>query len=151
MTRHPHLDRLDRLDRLAHRLDSAFRIPGTRIRLGYDSLLGLVPGIGDVASVAPAAYIVLESQRMGVPTSLLVRQAANIGIDALVGSVPLVGDLFDVGYKANRRNVALLRRHLEGRHGASEGPRVDPQPGPERDLRHRPGDEARIVGGGGPD
>lgn len=128
MTRHPDLDRLDRLDRLSKRLDSAFRIPGTRIRLGFDSLLGLLPGIGDVAAVTPAAYIVLESRRLGAPNSLLARQAANIGIDALVGSVPLVGDLFDVGFKANRRNVALLRAHLERRHGAAAAAPVDANP-----------------------
>ncbi len=113
MTRHPHFHRLDRLEGLARQLDSAFRIPGTRIRMGYDSLIGLIPGIGDVAAFVPGAYIIYESHRMGVPRSLLAQQVANIGIDTVVGSVPLIGDLFDVGWKANRRNVALLRTHLE--------------------------------------
>ncbi len=104
---------LEQLERLADRMDSAFRIPGTRIRFGYDALLGLVPGVGDVAALAPAAYILKKSHGHGVPTSGLVRMAANIAIDVAIGSIPLIGDLFDVGFKANRRNVAHLRAHLE--------------------------------------
>ena len=113
MTQHSHFQRLERLERMAERMDSAFRVPGTRIRLGYDTILGLIPGIGDAAALTPAAWIVLESKRMGAPPDLLLRQGVNVGIDALVGTIPLLGDLFDVGFKANRRNVALLRRHLE--------------------------------------
>lgn len=113
MDTHPHHDRLERLERLARRMDRAFRIPGTGIRLGYDSILGLIPGIGDVAAATPSAYIVLESHRMGLPRRLLVRQVANILIDMGFGAVPLIGDLFDVAYKSNLRNVALLREHLE--------------------------------------
>ncbi len=113
MAQIPDLARLERLERLARNLNSAFRVPGTGIRVGYDSILGLIPGIGDVAAAAPAAYIVLQSHRMGAPNALLLRQGVNIAIDTVLGAVPLLGDLFDVGYKANRRNVALLRTHLE--------------------------------------
>ena len=109
---HPHAARLDRLDRLAHGMDSRFRVPGTGIRFGWDSILGLVPGLGDVASLAPAGYIWLEGHRMGAPAGLKARMAANIGLDLIVGSVPIVGDLFDVALKANRRNVGLLRAHF---------------------------------------
>ncbi|KIT16887.1 DUF4112 domain-containing protein [Jannaschia aquimarina] len=104
--------RLDRLDRLAHNLDSRFRIPGTGIRFGWDSILGLVPGLGDVATVAPAAYIWMEGHRLGASNAVKGRMAFNIALDWVVGSVPLVGDLLDLGLKANRRNAALLRKHL---------------------------------------
>lgn len=104
--------RLDRLTRLAHNLDGRFRVPGTNIRFGWDSILGLAPGVGDVAALAPSAYIWLEAHRMGVPTGVKAKMAANIGIDWLVGSIPLVGDLLDVGLKANRRNVRLLHHHF---------------------------------------
>jgi hypothetical protein len=104
--------RLDRLERLAHNLDSRYRVPGTKIRFGWDSILGLVPGLGDVATLGPAGYILLEAHRMGTPTPLKLRMAANSGLDWIVGSIPIVGDLFDVAIKANRRNVGLLRDHF---------------------------------------
>lgn len=105
--------RLDQLEKLAHALDSRYRIPLTNIRFGWDAILGLVPGIGDVAALAPAGYILLEAHDMGVPLSLKGRMAANVGIDALLGTVPLIGDVLDVGLRANRRNVALLRAHFD--------------------------------------
>lgn len=107
-------NRLARLDRLADALDSRFRVPLTRIRFGWDTILGLVPGIGDIAALAPAGYILLEAHDMGTPASLKARMAANIAIDTAIGSVPLVGDIFDIGWRANRRNVTLLRRHFGG-------------------------------------
>ena len=104
---------LDRLEKLAHNMDTLFRIPLTSIRVGLDSILGLLPGVGDTAALAPAAYILYRAHQMGAPPSVLGRMGANVGVDWLVGSIPLVGDLFDVGFKANRRNVALLRRHFD--------------------------------------
>ncbi|WP_308916756.1 DUF4112 domain-containing protein [Jannaschia sp. LMIT008] len=115
--RHPPAEvaaRLARLDRLADNLDSRYRVPGTNIRFGWDALLGLVPGIGDVAALGPSGYILLEAHRLGAPSHVKARMAANVGIDWIVGTIPIVGDLFDVGWKANRRNVALLRDHLGG-------------------------------------
>ncbi|WP_244437488.1 DUF4112 domain-containing protein [Roseivivax isoporae] len=110
--------RLHRIERIAHRMDRAFRLPGTGIRVGWDSIVGLVPGVGDTLAALPAAYILHSAYRMGVPTPTLVQMGANVGIDWLIGLVPLVGDLFDVGFKSNSKNAALLRRHLESRHGA---------------------------------
>lgn len=101
-----------RVRALARALDSAIQIPGTGIRLGLDSIVGLVPGIGDLAGAAMSGYIVLASARMGVPPAVVARMIVNLGVDTLVGSVPLLGDLFDVGFKANIRNAALLDRHL---------------------------------------
>ena len=97
---------------LARAMDSAIRIPGTGIRLGLDSIVGLVPGAGDLASSLMSGYIVLASARMGVPAPVVARMILNLGVDTLVGSVPLLGDLFDVGFKANIRNAALLDSHL---------------------------------------
>lgn len=110
---------IERLERLAHRMDSLFRIPGTGIRVGLDSLLGLIPGVGDVAALAPAGYIINEARRMGASRPLLARMAFNTGIDTLIGSIPLVGDIFDIGNKANKKNVALLRKHLDMKKGAA--------------------------------
>lgn len=101
-----------RLQRLADLLDSRFRVPGTNLRFGLDPLLGLLPGLGDAAALIPAIYVILHAHRLGAPRSLLLRMALNVGLDSLVGAVPLVGDLFDAAFKANRRNVALLERHL---------------------------------------
>lgn len=106
-----------KMEELADMLDSRFRVPGTGIRFGLDSVVGLVPGIGDGATAIAALYLVLRAHQLGVPRALIVRMLGNVGLDALVGSVPLVGDLFDLGFKANRRNVALVKRHL----AASEG------------------------------
>lgn len=122
---------LERLEALAAQMDSAFRIPGTSIRLGYDSLLGLVPGIGDTLALAPAGYILWKARGLGVPNTGLARMIGNVGIDAIIGSIPLIGDIFDVGFKANRRNVALLRKHLERTGKAApkaKGPRVGTAP-----------------------
>ena len=99
------------LERLAWLLDSAFVIPGTRFRVGLDALIGLVPGIGDLIGAALSAYIVAEAARRGLPRSVLLRMALNVGLEALVGIVPIVGDLFDAAWKANQRNVALLRQY----------------------------------------
>lgn len=106
-----HEERMARLERLADKLDSRFSLFG--IRFGYDSIIGLLPGIGDVAAAAPGAWIVFEGHRMGARPSVVARMAANSGIDIVVGSIPVLGDVFDVGFKANRRNIALLRRELE--------------------------------------
>lgn len=99
---------------LARVLDSAIRIPGTGIRIGADSVFGLVPVVGDIAGAALSGYIVLTSARLGAPASTLGRMLINIGIDTAVGAVPVLGDMFDVGWRANMRNVELLDVHLGG-------------------------------------
>ncbi|BAQ45479.1 MULTISPECIES: DUF4112 domain-containing protein [Methylobacterium] len=101
-----------RLELLAHILDTAIVLPGNR-RIGLDAIVGLIPVIGDVVTTAISSYIVWEARRLGAPRWLIARMAANVAIDGVVGAVPLVGDLFDAAFKANRRNVVLLRRHLE--------------------------------------
>jgi hypothetical protein len=100
------------LQRLEILLDEAFRIPGTSIRFGLDGIVGLVPGLGDVLAGLLSLIIPLGAWMRGVPYVTLSRMAANIGIGVLVGSIPFFGDIFDIAWKANRRNYQLMRRHL---------------------------------------
>ncbi|WP_233544877.1 DUF4112 domain-containing protein [Pseudooceanicola sediminis] len=111
--------RLLRLERLARNLDSALRLPGTPIRFGWDSIVGIIPGVGDTVMLLPALWIVMEGWRMGVRKRALSRMAFNTGADWLMGSVPLLGDIFDIGWKGNLRNVAVIRRELEREMGRS--------------------------------
>lgn len=104
--------RLDRVRALARLLDSAVGIPGTRWRIGLDGLIGLVPGFGDAAGALAAGYIVLQAARLGAPPVTLGRMLGNVLLEMLIGAVPLLGDLFDLGFKANLRNLRLLERHL---------------------------------------
>lgn len=107
------LRRLRRLGVVARLMDTAIRIPGTGIRFGMDSIVGLVPGIGDGAGLMIGLYIVYEAQRLGVPAHKLARMIANLGLDAVVGAVPVAGDVFDVFFKANRRNFELVLDHFD--------------------------------------
>lgn len=107
---------IERLDRLATLLDIAFTVPGTNMRFGVEALLRLVPGIGDAIASLLSCYLLYEARRLGVPPLLLARMAANVALEGIVGAVPLLGDAFDAFFCANRRNIALLRRHFE-RHG----------------------------------
>jgi hypothetical protein len=113
------------LQLLADWLDSVFHIPGTRIRFGLDAILGLLPGFGDTLSSIISLYILHASHRYGVPRITMARMGLNTALDWIVGIVPFAGDIFDVYWKANQRNVALLRRHLqhtpEERRKASRG------------------------------
>jgi hypothetical protein len=103
---------LDRLDLLANLFDTAFLVPGTNIRFGIESLLRLVPGIGDIAASTLSCYVLYEAHRLGVPRVLFARMVANVVLEGTVGALPFVGDAFDVMFRANRRNVALLREHF---------------------------------------
>lgn len=98
--------------RLATWLDSAIRIPGTSIKIGIDPLLGLAPGFGDTIATVLSGWIVVRAAGLGASPATLARMTGNLLVDALVGAIPLLGDLFDVGFRANHRNVALLERQL---------------------------------------
>ncbi len=104
---------VDRLRSLAHLLDDAIPIPGTNYRVGIDPILGLFPAIGDYLGMILSAYIVFQAFRMGVPKETLLRMGVNVAIDTLVGIVPILGDLFDAGWKANQKNVALVESNLD--------------------------------------
>jgi hypothetical protein len=103
---------LQRLEKLAKLLDSALPIPATRFRIGLDGLLGFIPGIGDAAGAAMSAYMIFEAARLGLPVATLLRMAGNVAIETVIGAVPIVGDLFDIGWKANLKNFALVRGHV---------------------------------------
>jgi hypothetical protein len=104
--------RLKQLVKLARLLDARFRIPGSRWQFGLDALIGLLPGIGDVAAAAISIWIIWQGSRLGASRATVAAMLANVGIDTLIGAVPVVGDVFDVAYKSNQRNVALLQRDL---------------------------------------
>jgi hypothetical protein len=108
-------ERVARIEALAVLLDTAFIIPGTTLRFGFDALVGLVPGIGDAVTTAMSLWLVKEAHALGAPGHLIARMLGNIAIDGVVGAVPLVGDVFDLVWKSNRRNMQLLRRHLDRR------------------------------------
>lgn len=101
------------LARLSRILDAAIRVPGTDIRVGLDPILGLVPGLGDWAGALGSGYILLRAASLGAARPTLLRMAANIGVDFMAGSVPVLGDIFDLGWRANERNMVLLRAHLD--------------------------------------
>ncbi|MGQ3141225.1 DUF4112 domain-containing protein [Rhizobium oryzihabitans] len=107
-----HLARLRRILGLAQLMDTALRVPGTRISLGADSVLGLIPGVGDFAAAAISLVIVNEARRLGVPNDKLVKMLVNVGFDTVAGSVPVLGDAFDVYFKSNRRNLQLVLDHF---------------------------------------
>ncbi|HEV7993240.1 MAG TPA: DUF4112 domain-containing protein [Gemmatimonadaceae bacterium] len=106
-------DPLSRARALTRLLDSAAAIPGTGIRFGLDPILGLVPGLGDIAGAALAGYLVLLAQRLGAPRAVVLRMLANVALDTAGGTIPVLGDAFDVAFKSNSRNLALLERALE--------------------------------------
>lgn len=107
-----HRMRLNRLRALSRLLDERFRLPGTRYRVGLDGLIGLIPGVGDTVGSLLSAYILYEAIKLGVPRRVLLRMAANIGLDTIVGLVPVVGDIFDIAWKANKKNMRLLNDYF---------------------------------------
>ena len=113
-----HEERLAQVRWLARMMDDNFRIPGTGIRFGWDSVLGFVPGIGDVLTSALSLLIVHHAWQTGASKFTLARMLGNVAADFAIGAVPLIGDLFDFVFKANRRNARLLEQHLNRRAAA---------------------------------
>ena len=103
---------LYRLEAMARLMDSAFAIPGTNIRMGLDGLIGLVPVAGDLIASVISSYLIWEARKLGAPRWLIGRMLMNVAIDTLVGSVPLLGDAFDIMFRANLKNMALLKKYL---------------------------------------
>lgn len=104
---------LERLRQLSGLMDRAFTIPGTNIHFGLDSIVGLIPVVGDTLSVAVSGYIYTFAKQAGVPWHKRIRMMWNIFIDWLIGLIPFLGDIFDVGFKANTRNVNIIMAHVE--------------------------------------
>ena len=108
------------IEKLAKLMDAQFKIPGTNIRFGLDSLIGLIPGVGDLSTFAVSGYMLWIMANNGASGFLLARMVLNILMDAIVGIVPLLGDIFDIAFKANIRNMRLMQEHYqEGRHRGS--------------------------------
>lgn len=108
-------DELENLRRIARQLDALFTIPGTRITIGIDNLLGFLPVIGDIAALAPAAWLVWKARQLGATPGAQMVMFLNLVIDVVVGSIPIFGDAFDILYNANIRNVRLLEANLAKR------------------------------------
>ncbi len=92
-------------------MDSAFRIPGTRVRWGWDPIVGLIPGVGDALTPIFSCLVIVQAFHLGIPKLVQLRMLLNVAIDLLVGAIPLVGDVFDFAWKSNDMNLALLERH----------------------------------------
>jgi hypothetical protein len=103
---------LERLDWMANLMDSAIVLPGG-ITVGLDAIIGLVPGVGDTATTLISLWMVKEAHELGAPKHLIARMIGNVAVDGLVGAVPILGDVFDVMFRANIRNMKLLREHFE--------------------------------------
>lgn len=112
-------ERISALEDIADLMDAKFTIPATSIGVGLDSIIGLIPGIGDTVSLGVSGWVVYQSYKLGVRKRTLTRMAFNIFVDWLIGLLPLIGDIFDIGWKANIRNVRLLRRSLVSRSSAA--------------------------------
>ncbi|NJL00266.1 MAG: DUF4112 domain-containing protein [Spirulinaceae cyanobacterium RM2_2_10] len=102
---------LTRIRQLSRLLDNAIAIPGTDYRVGLDPLIGIIPAAGDYLTAGMSAYIIWEAAQLGASKKTLTRMVANVAWDAFAGTIPIAGDLFDVAWKANARNAALLEAH----------------------------------------
>lgn len=117
-------DEYARLAMIARLLDTRWHVPGTGIRFGADALLSLLPVVGPVASTAVSAYLIWKARRLGISKGMMLRMIGNVGVDALISAVPVAGSVGDIFFRANLRNMALLRRHLDRRRSVEQ--RVKP-------------------------
>jgi hypothetical protein len=106
----------NRVEAMEKLLERAFVIPGINRPIGVDSIVGLIPLVGDVVTALMGAYIVWEARNLGMSKMQLTRMAANIGIDTALGAIPLAGDLFDFFWRSNSRNLRIIRKHLDKHH-----------------------------------
>jgi hypothetical protein len=105
---------------LSKLMDKQFRLPGTNFRFGWDGIIGLIPGAGDMTTFAVSCYLLAIMGKNGASGYVMARMVLNVAIDVLVGSIPFVGDLFDFAFKANSKNLRLMQEHyVEGRHRGS--------------------------------
>lgn len=117
-----------RLEALAKLMDGILTVPGTNIRLGVDAFIGLVPVAGDVVSGLISSYLIWEARQLGAPRWLIARMVGNTLLDTTIGAIPVLGDAFDVMFRANMKNMALLRRHVARNHPSDsrfDGPAIE--------------------------
>lgn len=105
-----------RIEAMEAMLEGLFVLPGTNRRVGLDSLVGLIPVIGDLATAAMGAWIVWEARNLGMSKWQITRMAANVGVDTLIGAIPFAGDAFDFFFKSNTKNLKIIRKHLDKHH-----------------------------------
>jgi len=105
--------KVEAIESLARLMDSQFNVPGLPAPLGLDTIIGLIPGIGDTIGLGVSGYIIAQGAKLGLPKRNLTGMAFNVGIDWLIGTIPLIGDIFDWGWKANNRNAAIIREYYE--------------------------------------
>jgi hypothetical protein len=126
VTRLPRTDRsgardLDEVEFLAWLLDNSIPIPGTGRRIGVDAIIGFVPGLGDMLSGALGIIVVARGAQLGLPKIVIARMLANLGLDFAIGSIPVIGDAFDLWFKANARNLRLMRRYFDAPRDSTAG------------------------------
>lgn len=108
------------VDQLADLMDSRFSLPGTRFRFGLDPILGLIPGVGDAVSLAISGVLISYMYRHGASRNALIKMIGNVLLDAIIGSIPILGNIFDFAYKANDRNIRIMKEHYQqGKHQGS--------------------------------
>lgn len=108
-----------RVEAMERMLEGLIAIPGLNRRIGLDSIVGLVPVIGDIVTAAMGAWLVWEARNLGMSKLQMIRMAGNIGVDSLIGAVPVVGDVFDFAFRSNTRNLKIIKRHLDRHHPAT--------------------------------
>lgn len=108
-----------RIEAMEAMLEGMFVLPGTNRRVGLDSLVGLIPVVGDIATAAMGAWIVWEARNLGMSKWQITRMAANVGVDTLIGAIPFAGDAFDFFFKSNTKNLKIIRKHLDKHHPGS--------------------------------
>ena len=109
----------EQIDKLAWLLDNAIRIPGTNYRIGFEGVIGLIPGIGDLIGLVLSGFLIVQAGRLGTPRSTLLHMVFIAGIESLIGLIPIVGDLFDFVWKGNQRNVKLMHEAMDDPHGVA--------------------------------
>ena len=105
-----------RIEMMEQVLENVFVIPGTRFRVGLDSMVGLIPVLGDLVTAAMGAWIVWEARNLGMSRWQLLRMGANVGVDTAIGAIPFLGDAFDLAFRSNSKNLRIIRKHLDRHH-----------------------------------
>lgn len=107
-----------RIETMEGMLEGLFTLPGTSRKVGLDSIVGLIPVVGDIATAAMGAWIIWEARNLGMSKLQLARMTANVGFDTALGAIPFAGDLFDLVFKSNSRNLRIIKKHLDRHHPA---------------------------------
>jgi hypothetical protein len=105
-------EKLLRLKLLGNRLDEIITIPGTKYKIGVDPIIGIFPVIGDLLGSIISIYIIYSGSKMGVSSQVIAKMSINLGIDFIVGLIPVFGDIFDMGWKANKKNIELIEKNI---------------------------------------